>query len=56
MMGRQATKRAHFVSISLEKYVPEDHLLRAVDHFVDLIEVGQHVAGSSLTVGVATRI
>jgi transposase len=44
MMGRQATKREYFVSISLHEYVPEDHLLRAVDHFLDLSEFRQHVA------------
>jgi hypothetical protein len=27
MMRRRATKREYFVSISLEEYVPEDHLL-----------------------------
>jgi hypothetical protein len=46
MMGRQATKREYFVSISLDEYVPEDHLLQAVDHFLDLSEFRQHVAGS----------
>lgn len=46
MMGRQATKREYFVSVSLEEYVPEDHLLRAVDHFLDLSEFREHVAGS----------
>jgi hypothetical protein len=30
MMGRQSTKRELFVSVSLDEYVPEDHLLRAV--------------------------
>jgi len=46
MMGRQATKREYFVSVSLDEYVPEDHLLRAVDHFLDLSEFRQHMAGS----------
>jgi transposase len=46
MMGRQATKREYFVSVSLDEYVPEDHLLRAVDHFLDLSEFRQHIAGS----------
>jgi transposase len=46
MMGRQATKREYFVSISLDEYVPEDHLLRAVDHFLDLSEFRRHVASS----------
>jgi transposase len=44
MMGRQATKREYFVPISLDEYVREDHLLRAVDHFLDLSEFRQHVA------------
>jgi hypothetical protein len=26
MTGRQATKRAYFVSVSLDEYVPEGHL------------------------------
>lgn len=46
MMGRQATKREYFVSVSLDEYVPEDHLLRAVDHFLDLSEFRQHIASS----------
>lgn len=44
-MGRQATRREYFVSISLDEYVPEDHLLRAVDHFLHLSEFRQHIAG-----------
>jgi hypothetical protein len=38
MMGRQATKHELFVMISLDEYVPEDHLLRAVDRYLDLSE------------------
>jgi transposase len=38
MMGGQATKRELFVMISLDEYVPEDHLLRAVDRYLDLSE------------------
>ena len=45
MMGHQATKREYFVSISLDEYIPEDHLLRAVDHYLDLSEFRQHIAG-----------
>jgi transposase len=44
MMGRQATKREYFVSVSLDEYVPEDHLLRSVDHYLDLTGFRQHVA------------
>ena len=46
MMGRQATKRELFVSISLDEYVPEDHLLRAVSRYLDLGEFRQCLADS----------
>jgi transposase len=46
MIGRQATKRECFVSISLEEYVPQDRLLRVVDRFLDLSEFRQSLAGS----------
>lgn len=46
MMGRQATKRELFVSISLDEYVPEDHLLRAVDRYLDLSEFRGSLAAS----------
>jgi transposase len=46
MMGRQATKRELFVSISLDEYVPEDHLLRAVDRYLDLSEFRGNLAVS----------
>jgi transposase len=46
MMGRQATKRELFVSVSLDEYVPEDHLLRAVDRHLDLSEFRQNLAVS----------
>ena len=45
-MGRQATKRELFVSVSLDEYVPEDHLLRAVDRHLDLSEFRQNLAMS----------
>jgi hypothetical protein len=45
MMGCQATKQEYFVSVSLGEYVPEEHFLRAVDHFLDLSEFRQHIAG-----------
>lgn len=35
---RQATKREIFVVLSLEEYVPGNHLLRAVDRYLDLSE------------------
>lgn len=46
MMGHQSTKRELFVSISLEDYVPEDHLLRAMDRYLDLSEFRQNLAES----------
>lgn len=46
MMGHQSTKRELFVSVSLEDYVPEDHLLRAVDRYLDLSEFRQNLAVS----------
>jgi hypothetical protein len=36
MMGRRTTRRKYFVSVSLDEYVPENHLLRAADHFKEL--------------------
>ena len=45
-MGRQATKPELFVSISLDEYVPEDHLLRAVDRYLDLREFRGNLAVS----------
>ncbi|MDX8124219.1 IS1182 family transposase [Janthinobacterium sp. GMG2] len=46
MMGRQETKRELFVLISLNEYVPEDHLLRAVDQYLDLSEFRESLAQS----------
>lgn len=46
MMGSQATKRELFVSVSLDEYVPEDHLLRAVDRYLDLSDFRQKLAES----------
>lgn len=51
MMGLQATKRELFVSVSLDEYVPEDHLLRAVDRYLDLSEFRQHLAESYSNTG-----
>lgn len=51
MMGRQATKRELFVSVSLDEYVPEDHLLRAVDRYIDLSEFRQNLVESYSNTG-----
>ena len=45
MMGeRQIDQAALFYEFSLERHVPADHLLRAIDRFVDLEGVRAHVA------------
>src|SRR4030095_11291500 len=45
MMGeRQVDQSALFYEFSLEKHVPVDHMLRAIDRFVDLGEVRPHLA------------
>jgi Transposase domain (DUF772) len=45
MMGeRQVPQDALFYEFSLERHVPEKHLLRAIDRFVDLSGVRGHLA------------
>jgi transposase len=45
MMGeRQVGQAALFYEFSLERHVPSEHLLRAIDRFVDLEGVRAHVA------------
>jgi transposase len=45
MMGRQGgNQEPLFYSFSLEDHVPADHLLRGIDHFLDLSELHQHLA------------
>jgi transposase len=45
MMGeRQVQQDALFYEFSLERHVPEKHLLRAIDRFVDLDGVRTHLA------------
>src|SRR6202790_5852567 len=45
MMGdRQVQQDALFYEFSLERHVPEPHLLRAIDRFVDLDGVRSHLA------------
>jgi hypothetical protein len=44
MMGeRQVRQEALFYGFSLEDHVPSDHLLRAVDRFVDLGSIRRHL-------------
>ncbi|MTH66734.1 IS1182 family transposase [Paracoccus shanxieyensis] len=45
MMGsRQVAQGALFYEFSLEDHVPQDHLIRAIDRFVDLDGIRQHLA------------
>lgn len=50
-MGRKATKRELFESVSLDEYVSENHLLRAVDRYLDLSDFCQHLADSYIHTG-----
>src|ERR1700728_320276 len=44
MMGeRRVIQEALFYGFSLERHVPDDHLLRKIDRFVDLSEVRAHL-------------
>lgn len=45
MMGdRRVDQAALFYEFSLERHVPSDHMLRAIDRFVDLDGIRAHVA------------
>jgi transposase len=45
MMGdRQIVQGALFYEFSLEEHVPCDHMLRSIDHFVDLGDLRNHLA------------
>lgn len=45
MMGpRQEAQAALFYEFSLEEHVPDDHLLRSIDRFVDLSSIRAHLA------------
>ena len=45
MLGpRQEAQAALFYEFSVEDHVPQDHLLRSIDHFVDLRSIRQHLA------------
>src|SRR5277367_1969178 len=44
MMGeRRVMQEALFYGFSLDRHVPDDHLLRKIDRFVDLSEVRAHL-------------
>jgi len=45
MMGdRKVQQHALFYEFSLERHVPETHLLRAIDRFVELDSIRAHLA------------
>ena len=45
MMGpRQEAQAALFYEFSLEDHVPQDHLLRSIDRFVDLSGIRAHLS------------
>ena len=45
MMGaRQVAQGALFYDFSIDDFVPEDHLLRAIDRFVDLRDIRELLA------------
>ena len=45
MMGpKQEAQAALFYEFSLEDHVPQDHLLRSIDRFVDLDDIRQYLA------------
>ncbi|MFZ0708833.1 MAG: IS1182 family transposase [Terrimicrobiaceae bacterium] len=46
MMGQKAEAQERlFYSFNLDSHVPRNHLLRGIDHFLDLSELHQHLAG-----------
>ena len=46
MMGYQASGQEQlFYSFNLEAHVPQNHLLRGIDRFLDLSDLRQHLAG-----------
>ena len=52
MMGeRRVVQEALFYEFSLERHVPADHLLRAIDRFVDLSGLRAHLRRSTARSG-----
>jgi transposase len=51
MMGRQVAQRERYELINLDEFVPQDHLLRAVDRYLDLTEFRAHLASSYSQMG-----
>ena len=52
MMGeRRMMQEALFYGFSLERHVPDSHMLRRIDRFVDLSEVRAHLGPIIATSG-----
>ena len=52
MMGeRRVMQEALFYGFSLERHVPDNHMLRAIDRFVDLSGVRAHLGPTTVTSG-----
>ena len=52
MMGpRKEAQAALFYEFCLEDHVPQDHLLRSIDRFVDLSDIRQHLAPFYSSIG-----
>ncbi|EMD81945.1 transposase [Pacificimonas flava] len=52
MMGEQTVmQEALFYSFRIEDHVPGDHLLRAIDRFVDLSSIREHLKPFYSTMG-----
>jgi hypothetical protein len=46
MMGQlPAAQNALFYEFSLEQHIPDNHLLRQIDQFLDFDAIRQHLAG-----------
>ena len=55
MMGpRQEAQFALFYEFSIEGHVPQDHVLRSMDRFVDLSGIRHHLAPYYSSTGCAT--
>jgi hypothetical protein len=47
MIGRQLTLRERTEVINLEEFMPQDHLLRAIDRYLDLMAFRSHLQPSN---------
>ena len=52
MMGNQSGVQASlFYGFNLEDHVPQDHLLRSIDRFIDLANIRHHLAPFYSSIG-----